>query len=215
MAAGTALRRLRQCATARFGARHVSSVTWTVGGAGERRLCRRPVASPAAGTPIPALELIDVVIVPRGDMTVPRARAFGSLSGLARDERTGRYVAVIDDRLPARVAWLDIKYVDGRLSVVPLGVEPVTAGPGVDPRIAVQADLEAVVGAARRHVRRQRGRSRFQGRGGPAAGRLLAGGAVDAVAADDASPPVHPWPAAFSGRIRRVAASATTRAPRR
>ena len=117
-------------------------------------------------------------------MTVPRERRFGSLSGLARDERTGRYLAVIDDRLPARVAWLDIKYIDGRLSVTPLGVEPVTAGPGVDPRIAVQADLEAVValpdgsfvGSEEGHI--------SQGRGRSAAGRHLASGAADAVADD-------------------------------
>ena len=157
-----------------------------------------PVASPAA-TSIPALELIDVVIVPRGDMTVPRARRFGSLSGLARDERTGRYVAVIDDRLPARVAWLDIKYVDGRLSVVPLGVEPVTAGPGVDPRIAVQADLEAVVAlpdgtfvaSEEGHVSRGEADQPPVGYWPVALLTLSPQMSVTAV---------HPWPAAFSGR---------------
>jgi len=92
---------------------------------------------------IPTLELVDVVIVPRGDMTLPRERQFGSLSGLVRDDRTGHYLSVIDDRLPARVAWLDIRY-NGQLEVTPLGVEPVTAGPGVDARAAVNADLEAV-----------------------------------------------------------------------
>ena len=73
-------------------------------------------SEPVAATSIPRLELIDVVILQRGDMTLPRAQQFGSLSGLARDERTGHYLAVIDDRLPARVAWLDITYVDGHLA---------------------------------------------------------------------------------------------------
>jgi Esterase-like activity of phytase len=147
---------------------------------------------------IPALELMDVAIVPPGDMTAPRERRFGSLSGLVRDERTGRYLAVIDDRLPARVTWLDISYTDGHLSVTPLGVEPVTAGPGVDPRIAVQADLEAVValpdgtfvGSEEGHL--SRGEV-----GEPPAGTwpvaLLTLSPTMAVTA------VHPWPAAFSG----------------
>ncbi len=148
--------------------------------------------------PIPVLELIDVVILPPGDMTVPRERRFGSLSGLVRDERTGRYLAVIDDRLPARVTWLDIKYIDGRLTVTPLGVEPLTAGPGVDPRVAVQADLEAVValpdgtfvGSEEGHLSRGEADQ-------PPAGTwpvaLLTLSPTMAVTA------VHPWPAAFNG----------------
>ena len=148
--------------------------------------------------PIPVLELIDVAILPPGDMTVPRERRFGSLSGLVRDERTGRYLAVIDDRLPARVTWLDIKYIDGRLTVTPLGVEPLTAGPGVDPRVAVQADLEAVValpdgtfvGSEEGHL--SRGEA-----GEPPPGTwpvaLLTLSPTMAVTA------VHPWPAVFNG----------------
>ena len=103
-----------------------------------------PAAAHSVDPAIPTLELVDVVIVPRGDMTLPRERRFGSLSGLVRDDRTGHYLSVIDDRLPARVAWLDIRY-DGRLVVTPLGVEPVTSGPGIAARDAANADLEAVV----------------------------------------------------------------------
>ena len=139
-----------------------------------------------------------MVIVPRGDMTVPRERRFGSLSGLARDERTGRYLAVIDDRLPARVTWLDIGFIDGRLTVTPLGVVPVTAGPGVEPRIAVQADLEAVVtlpdgtfvGSEEGHVSKGEADQ-------PPVGTWPA--ALLTLSPQMAVTAVHPWPAAFSG----------------
>lgn len=155
-------------------------------------------ASPASPAAVPTLELIDVVIMPRGDLTQPRERQFGSLSGLARDERTGRYVAVIDDRLPARVAWLDIRFVDGRLSVVPLGVEPVTAGPGIDPRIAVQADLEAVVALPDgTFVFSEEGHQSRGQAGQPPAGSWPV--ALLTLSPQLAVTAVHPWPAAFSG----------------
>jgi 3-phytase len=70
---------------------------------------------------------------------------FGSLSGLARDARTGRYAAVIDDRQPSRIAWLDISTAAGRLLVRPGEVVPVLAGPGIDPRLTTNADLESIV----------------------------------------------------------------------
>jgi hypothetical protein len=176
------------------------------------------VASPAASSSIPVLELIDIVIVPRGDMTMPRERRFGSLSGLARDERTGRYLAVIDDRLPARVAWLDITYVGGRLSVVPLGVEPVTAGPGVDPRIAVQADLEAVVALPDgTFVVSEEGHASKGEADQPPAGSWPV--ALLTLSAQMRVTAVHPWPAAFSGGPQRggirdnQGAEALTRTP--
>ena len=59
---------------------------------------------------------------------------FGSLSGLARDPRSGRYLAVIDDRQPSRLAWLDITVDDGRLSVRRGEVAPLQ--PGRRPRPA-------------------------------------------------------------------------------
>ena len=63
------------------------------------------------------LTLLDTVVMPV--VTTPpegrRESWFGSLSGLARDPRSGRYVAVIDDRFPSRLAWLDITADNGRL----------------------------------------------------------------------------------------------------
>lgn len=105
----------------------------------------RPVA-PTLDAPF-SLTLLDTVVLPSvlqppdGD----RDRWFGSLSGLAFDTRSGRYLAVIDDRQPSRVAWLDISAEAGRLSVRPGEVSPLRPGPGVDARLVAGADLEALV----------------------------------------------------------------------
>lgn len=92
----------------------------------------------------PTLELLDAVVLPPAPPGDP-ARGFGSLSGLVGDGRTGRYLAVIDDRQPSRMAWLEITFADGRLTVRRLGVEPIQPGPGTDARRVTGADLEAVV----------------------------------------------------------------------
>jgi hypothetical protein len=177
-----------------------------------------PVASPSADPAVPTLELIDVVIVPRGNMDGPREQQFGSLSGLARDDRTGRYLAVIDDRLPARVSWLDIAYVDGHLTVTPRGVVPVTAGPGVDPRLAVQADLEAVVAMPDgTFVVGEEGHISKGEVDQPPVGTWPA--ALLSMSAQMVVTAVHPWPAAFSGGLQgngirdNQGAEALTRTP--
>ncbi len=93
------------------------------------------------------LSLIDTVVFP-ARTTPPDGRHdrwFGSLSGLARDGVSGRYLAVVDDRDPSRVAWLDIRNVDGRLAVTPGAVVPLEPAVGLDPRAVVAADLEALV----------------------------------------------------------------------
>jgi hypothetical protein len=70
---------------------------------------------------------------------------FGSMSGLVRDAASGEWLAVIDDRAGSRVAWLSIAAAEGQLDVSPLRLQTLTAGPGVEDRIATQADLEGVV----------------------------------------------------------------------
>lgn len=70
---------------------------------------------------------------------------FGSLSGLARDGASTQWMAVIDDRAGSRVAWLSISFAGGVLAVSPSGMQALRPGPGVDTRVATQADLEAVV----------------------------------------------------------------------
>ncbi len=73
------------------------------------------------------------------------SRAFGSLSGLARDDASGQWLAVVDDRAGSRLAWLSVSSPAGRLEVSPTRLTYLRAGPGVADRIATEADLEAIV----------------------------------------------------------------------
>jgi hypothetical protein len=106
-----------------------------------------PLATSAGVAPPFYLSLLDTVVLPT--VTTPpegdRAHWFGSLSGLALDPRSGRYLAVIDDRQPSRVTWLDIAADAGRLMVRRGEVFPLRPGPGVDEALVVGADLEALV----------------------------------------------------------------------
>jgi len=104
---------------------------------------RPPAGGPGPAPPL-ALELVDAVIWPSTPGGSGRADVLGSLSGLARDPQSGRYVAVVDDGALSRLAWLEISF-DGRLRVAPVGVIPTRPGPGVDARLVEHADLEAVV----------------------------------------------------------------------
>jgi hypothetical protein len=97
---------------------------------------------------VPALSWIGEFTRPSGASypLIEDAKRFGSLSGLARDAASPRWMAVIDDRDGSRVAWLDITVTAGRLDVYPLGVQVLTPGPGVPGRTVTQADLESIVG---------------------------------------------------------------------
>jgi hypothetical protein len=108
------------------------------------------VASHALSVSPPArlrLTLLDTVVIAT-EPSPPGGRReawIGSLSGLARDARTARYLAVVDDRQLARVAWLDIAVEAGRLLVRPGEVVPILAAPGIDARLTANADLESIV----------------------------------------------------------------------
>ncbi len=69
---------------------------------------------------------------------------FGSLSGLARDLRSGQWIGAIDDREGTRVAWLTIEFAGGQLRVSPSRMMALTPGPGVADRVARESDLEAI-----------------------------------------------------------------------
>ena len=108
---------------------------------------RLPALPASALTPAVSLEFLAEFIIPTGARFPDldrRADAFGSLSGIARDEATGLYLAVNDDRIDTRVIWLDIRLAGGALTVTPTRIAPLAAGPGVEPRRATAADLEAV-----------------------------------------------------------------------
>lgn len=73
---------------------------------------------------------------------------FGSISGLAPDERSQQWVAVIDDRVNSRLAWLTVSYDESGVGVAPLRMTFLTPGPGIPERVVRQADLEAIVSLA-------------------------------------------------------------------
>lgn len=73
---------------------------------------------------------------------------FGSLSGLAPDERSQQWVAAIDDREDSRLAWLTVSYDASGVGITPLRMTPLRPGPGIPDRLARQADLEAIVSLA-------------------------------------------------------------------
>jgi hypothetical protein len=70
---------------------------------------------------------------------------YGSLSGLAPDGRRRQWIGVIDDRDRARVVWLNVKYGTGPFEVVPVRMQELGVGEGVDRRRVTEADLEAIV----------------------------------------------------------------------
>lgn len=73
---------------------------------------------------------------------------FGSISGLAPDERSQQWVAVIDDREDSRLAWLTVTYDGTAVGVTPHRMTLLRPGAGVADRTARQADLEAIVSLA-------------------------------------------------------------------
>lgn len=107
----------------------------------------RPAAGPPAAAAGPALTWLAEFTRPFGTVypQLPDSKAFGSLSGLARDAVSGEYVAVVDDRAGSRVAWLSVAAAVGQFEVSPRRMQPLRAGPGVEPRLATRADLEAIV----------------------------------------------------------------------
>jgi hypothetical protein len=102
----------------------VMTVVMSVGTSCAPRTASGP-AEPQESTATPTLDFLDLLIIPSTPISVStdRARQFGSVSGLVRDAWTGRYLAVIDDRQPARAAWIEIAF-DGRLHVTVLGWSP-------------------------------------------------------------------------------------------
>ena len=120
----------------------VTTIGWACAPA---RAVRADAIKPIAG--LPRLSWISEFTRPAG-AAYPRITEpdrFGSLSGLAHDAVSGQWLGVIDDRLDTRVAWLTITAAAGVLEVSPVRMQFLKAGPGVEERIATQADLEAIV----------------------------------------------------------------------
>ncbi len=75
---------------------------------------------------------------------LPANAKYGSLSGLAPDEKTRQWVAVSDDRVEPRLVWLNVSFGEKGLEVTPSRIQALRAGPDVPAR-TLEADLEAVV----------------------------------------------------------------------
>jgi hypothetical protein len=108
---------------------------------------RSPSATAAEAEHTPALTFLSEWTRPAGTVSPQLSEnpKFGSISGLVRDAVSGEWLGVIDDRVGTRVAWLSLTAADGRLDVSPLRMQYLKAGPGIEDRIATQADLEGVV----------------------------------------------------------------------
>ena len=122
-----------------------SVVTAVTGACAPVRTSETAAVSPSSGRPV--LSFLSELTRPAG-LPYPQlsdSGKFGGLSGLAFDQASGDWLAVVDDRAGARVAWLAITAAGGRLAVSPRRIQALAAGPGVDQRTVTQADLEAIV----------------------------------------------------------------------
>ena len=95
---------------------------------------------------------------------------FGSISGLAPDEKRGQWIAVIDDREQSRVAWLNVGFGAKGLEVTPVRMQALERGTwsGSPPRHRSGSRVDCR--AAEWRVRRRGRRPRHSRRGRVAAG---------------------------------------------
>jgi len=107
-----------------------------------------PKPPPAFFTnPLPLLTWLGEYTRPAGTSypQLTHSAKYGSLSGLAPDQKRKQWIGVIDDRERSRVAWLTINYAATKLEVVPVGMQELSAAPGIDSRRVTEADLESIV----------------------------------------------------------------------
>ena len=96
---------------------------------------------------LPLLTWVGEFTRPAGTILPQQASAFrfGSLSGLAPDERSQQWVAAIDDRTNSRVAWLTVTGGEKGMEVTVVRMLLLRPGVGMTDRVTTQADLEAIV----------------------------------------------------------------------
>jgi hypothetical protein len=172
-------------------------IAWVAAACGPAH--RRPATGAAAGAPSAAanavdrltLEFLAEAILPSGQRhpELDESGPFGSVSGLVRDEATGEFLSVNDDREGTRVAWLDIRYAGGQLSVTPTRQIALREDSGVEHRLATASDLEAIVAlpdgsfvaSEEGHVERKPGRTFLAGTWQPALVQFRGDGVVTRV----------------------------------
>jgi hypothetical protein len=93
-----------------------------------------------------ALEYLGAVVHPANALTPPGAGLrLGSLSGLAFDRTTGRWLGATDDIAQPRLAWLDISMATGQPVVALREFLLLSAAPDTAARAAlVRLDMESL-----------------------------------------------------------------------
>jgi hypothetical protein len=96
---------------------------------------------------LPLLTWVGEFTRPSGTILPQQASSlrFGSLSGLAPDERSQQWIAAIDDRSNSRVAWLTVAGSEKGMEVTVTRMLPLRPGVGMSDRVTTEADLEAIV----------------------------------------------------------------------
>ena len=98
-------------------------------------------------TPLPLLTWLGEFTRPAGTVypQLIDSSKYGSLSGLAPDPGRKQWIGVIDDRDHTRVAWLTIDFAPGRFEVLPVRMQELRPGAGIESRRVTEADLESIV----------------------------------------------------------------------
>ncbi len=89
------------------------------------------------------LRLLGAAAYPAGALAMPDAPRFGSVSGLARDARTGQWVGAIDETSPVRLGWMDITF-GPAITITPLRFTPLGPSPSVSAETFAGLELEAL-----------------------------------------------------------------------
>jgi len=97
--------------------------------------------------PLPLLTWLGEFTRPAGTVypQLNDSSRYGSLSGLAPDQRRKQWIGVIDDREHTRVVWLTIDFGPKGLEVLPVKMLELRPGVGTESRRVTEADLESIV----------------------------------------------------------------------
>ncbi len=89
------------------------------------------------------LRLLAAAAYPAGALALPDAPRFGSISGLARDARTGHWVGAIDETSPVRLGWMDIAF-GPAITITPVRFTPLGRGLDVSEETFAGLELESL-----------------------------------------------------------------------
>lgn len=88
--------------------------------------------------------MLGAVAYPAGGLTLGDGPRFGSISGLARDARTGQWAGAIDDTKPQRLGWMDVTF-GAAPAITPRRFTLLRRGPGASADTMAGLELESLV----------------------------------------------------------------------